>query len=125
VQRLFSVTDGTAENRLTFFMLTTTGYLAFVATTSNNLQASIVDTVLSSGVTKIAIGYATDDYIFYKNGLSLGTDTSGTVPACSQVNVGVAETGLVGTGNFHGWIRSVALFPTRLSNAQLASLTTL
>ena len=122
VQRLFSVTDGSATNRISVIINNATSNIELLVTNGGVSQASIVGSAITSSA-KFAVGYALNDIAFYVNGASAGTDASATIPATSQVNVGVADTGASGTGNFQGWIRSVALFPTRLANATLASLT--
>jgi hypothetical protein len=122
VQRLFSVTDGSATNRISVIINNISSNIELLVTNGGVSQASIVGSAITSSA-KFAVGYAVNDIAFYVNGASAGTDTSATIPATSQVNVGVADTGASGTGNFQGWIRSVALFPTRLANATLASIT--
>jgi hypothetical protein len=60
----------------------------------------------------------------YVNGSQVGTDdTSGTVPACSQVFLGKQES--VAVAEFlNDRIRAAALYTTRLTNTELAALTT-
>jgi hypothetical protein len=70
---------------------------------------------------KMAVAYANNDVAFYINGVQIGTDTSVTIPACSKVNIG--SRGSDDTNFINDHVRSVALFPTRLANATLASLT--
>jgi hypothetical protein len=73
---------------------------------------------------KAAFAYKTNDFVFYLNGVQQGTDTSGTVTS------GMAEISLNGYGsstsnNENATINQVALFKTRLTNAELAALTTI
>jgi len=79
---------------------------------------------LTQTVHKFAAAYKVSDHAFYLNGLLSASSTSATALAwdLSKINLGQAEAG---TNQFNGWIRSVALFPTRLANATLASITTL
>ena len=126
VERLFNVTDGSASaNRIMLLIQENTKVARLIVTASSVAQADIVGSTLVSGVFKMAGAYATDDVALYLNGASVGTDTSATIPACNRVNIGTLETGATGTATFNGWIRSVALFPTRLDNTTLATLTTL
>lgn len=74
--------------------------------------------------TKIAVGYANNDYVIYINGTQVHTDTSGSVPTCSNIFIGKRENGST-TYSAGGDLKQVLLFPTRLSNTQLAELTTL
>lgn len=74
---------------------------------------------------KIAIAYKTNDCALYMNGTQLGTNTSiGTMPTCSEIYLN--ELG----GGFGGPYQATAfnqatLFKTRLSNTELAQLTSL
>ncbi len=71
---------------------------------------------------KLAIAYKANDFAFYVNGTQVATDSSGTVPATSQFSLQYNTA----TANLTSRIyNQVALFPTRLTNAELASLTTI
>ena len=96
---------------------------------STNLQAEVFDaaspqavisfTNSSTGRFKAALAYKANDFVFYVNGTLVGTDTSGTVPACSALGLyNYAQTASVK-------YNQALLFPTRLTNAQLAELTTI
>ena len=90
--------------------------------TSAGQQAAIVSSTLANGRYKIALAYASNDFAFYINGVQIGTDSSGTVPTCSQVIIGNDDSG---NFSYNDSINQVVLFPTRLSNSELASLTSL
>jgi hypothetical protein len=77
----------------------------------------------SFGTKKIAIAYKQNDFALYINGVQIGTDTSGSVPAMNRLYVGrfYGNTAY----NIASGISEVLLFKTRLTNAQLAELTTL
>jgi hypothetical protein len=67
---------------------------------------------------KCAIGYASNDFVFYVNGLNYGNDTSVSIPALSDAyfqNVYPNSKE----------VNQALLFKTRLTNAQLAELTSL
>ena len=70
---------------------------------------------------KVAGGYKNNDFVMYVNGTQIGTDTSGTVPATDTANI---NTSIYGDTN-GSRINSAILFPTRLTNAELAQLTTI
>jgi hypothetical protein len=121
---IFNISDGTADNRI---------YLAFSGASSNILrarvwsggvlQATIDTTTISTlGIRKLAIGYANNDVVFYVNGVQIGTDNSASIPACSQVNLGSSQGNVA---QFNDRIRAAAIYTTRLSNTELASLTSL
>jgi len=82
------------------------------------VQATIAKSSVSIGTHKAAVAYANNDIAFYFDGVQVGTDSSATIPATSQVhlnkNNGVAEK-----------IKQTLIFKERLSNADLATLTTI
>jgi hypothetical protein len=99
---------------------------------SNNLylkvfnSGSAVAALLASGVNianrnKIAIAYKNNDFSFYVNGTQVASQSSGSVPS------GLAnyEFSLGGNEKFIGNINASALWKTRLSNTELATLTTI
>jgi len=71
---------------------------------------------------KVSMAYKVNDFVTYINGVSAGTDTSGAVPvSMSRIDLG-AEVG----SSFTGYeLNQTLLFKTRLTNAQLAELTTI
>ena len=84
-------------------------------------QAEIFTTAFSDG-DKVKIGYAykANDYVLYVNGVQIGTDTSASVPS----SVGTLYVGNIAATEQHP-VEQVLLFKTRLSNAELATLTTI
>ena len=68
----------------------------------------------------MALAYKANDFAFYVNGVSRGTDTSGSVPATSRLQI---TNTVLGSGD--GKTNQAILFPTRLTNAELASLPTI
>ena len=67
-----------------------------------------------------ALAYKTNDFALYINGVQIAIDSSGTVGAMSRLQLGQGVLG-ASVGNTN----SAILFPTRLTNAELAQLTTL
>jgi hypothetical protein len=99
---------------------------------SNNLIVTVYDnSVLQSyldagyclGRKKIALGYKANDFVLYINGVQVATDTSGSVPNTSIIALG---TLYIASGYELGdSINQTALWKTRLTNTQLAQLTTI
>jgi hypothetical protein len=85
-------------------------------------QASINGGSLSVGHHKVAIGYANNDVVLYLDGIQLGSDTSATIPFCDRAYLGVVGTS---TQLQKYQQHQAILFKTRLSNEELASLTTI
>jgi hypothetical protein len=110
-------------------------YGNFVAlSTFNNTNAMYVyvggaNVVAINGTTfvngqryKIAMAYKLNDFVYYLNGTQMGTDTSAGVPS-SMANLRT-DTPYGGKSTSQKY-NSVIFFPTRLTNAELASLTTI
>jgi hypothetical protein len=74
---------------------------------------------LTSGYYKVAFAYKQNDFAFYVNGTQIGTDSSGSVPTCDELYL----SDPLRTTN-HKTSEAI-LFKTRLTNAELASLTTI
>jgi len=71
---------------------------------------------------KVAFGYKANDYVAYINGTQVGTDTSATVPTMSAL---VLNSYFDGTELQKKDINDFKLYNTKLSNSELATLTTL
>lgn len=92
------------------------------------LDQSIISPVFTAGQNKLAFAYstATNGIAFYNNGSLLFQTTVSTLPnVCNSIFLG--SRGLSGVlDNFYNdGVNEAALFTTRLTNAQLAQLTTL
>jgi hypothetical protein len=86
-------------------------------------QAFITKSGLSLGRHKLAACYKNNDWAFYVDGILVGTDTSGTFSGTiSQMVFGY--TSISAYPPFQS-VNQTILFPTRLTNAELASLTTI
>ena len=85
---------------------------------NGSFVGSITSSVLTSGRKKIAFGYILNSLVLYINGVLIGTDLTSTIPTCDRLSLTVSNTGSIETNNF-------ILFPTKLTNAELASITTL
>ena len=120
--RIFAISDGTQANRIAI-LFNTTNRIRLLATVTSATQADInTATNQPAGIYKIAVAYALNDYALYVNGEQIGTDATALVPACSSIFLGTLETGS-GLSSLNDRIRAAALYTTRLSNAELAALT--
>ena len=90
---------------------------------SGSTQAALFGSSISSGRYKIALAYKANDFVLYVNGVQIATDTSGTVPTTSEVLLGIRFQG--DSVNLNDTINESVIFKTRLTNAELASLTTI
>lgn len=76
---------------------------------------------LSVGRHKMAIGYKTNDTVFYIDGVLKTTDTNVTIPTTARLDIG-----FIGGGSINKTQTNLtALWKTRLTNTQLAQLTTI
>jgi hypothetical protein len=73
-----------------------------------------------TGRQKVALAYALNDYAMYINGSQIFTDTAALVPLTSAIIFNHPDLGTV-----NGKVIASGLYATRLSNAELQSLTSL
>lgn len=90
---------------------------------SGSTVAGLFGSNITNGRYKIALAYKANDFVLYVNGVQIATDTSGAVPTCSQVLLGTRYNN--DPFVLADSINSSILFKTRLSNTELAQLTTL
>ena len=120
---VIDISDGTEDNRVMCY-INSSGlfqiYVTISASTDGFISTSFAPSVGSRY--KIAIAYKSNDIAFYVNGTSQGTDTSATIPATSKLTIsnGGASNYLLASQ-----FNEAVLFKTRLTNAELASLTTI
>jgi hypothetical protein len=109
--------DNTTNNRIRMALASTTDQ--GTVTTSGAAQA-VLDggTPAANTATKVAMAYAFNNFALSLNGGAAVTDTTGTVPVVSQLQIG-AETTTV--GNLH--IKKVAFYPIVSTATQLQALT--
>jgi hypothetical protein len=120
------------EVAMTMQGATTATFFEMYYNSNNQLNVNIYNTGIQAGYTssaqiagryKVAFAYKANDFAVYVNGTQVMTDSSGTVPTLSQLAIGYdIASGLYQFGNS---VNQAILFPTRLTNAELASLTTL
>ena len=89
---------------------------------SGSTVTIITSSAVALGVHKIALGYTNGDYALYIDGVSAGTSTNSTdYPSAALTRCNLAVTAY---NVFNDRIRAAALYTTRLTNAELAALTT-
>ena len=147
VSNLIGQTEGTiyAEINNTLMTYSATGYVMRIFADANNevwirkesgtnkytarWRANSVDVYTQStisvlnGNNKIAIAYKTGDSAVYLNGTQIGTSASTGAFSVAPSQIGIGSTSTADF--FNDRIELATLFPTRLTNAQLATLTTL
>ena len=119
---LVAINDGTVNNRIALRIVSTTSISAtvVVAGTSYTISATI-PAIPSSGVVKMALGYKADDYALAINGTIYPFTTTRPVPPTTAVFLG--NNGF-GADFLNDRILAATLYTTRLTDAELATLTT-
>jgi hypothetical protein len=107
-----------ASNFVAMFLLDD-GRPYFYILNSGSVQMAYIGTALSVGYHKFAFGYAANNSVAYIDGVLKSTDTSCTIPATSEVRIGSVQTPVTQAAT----IKQAIVFPTRLSNSDLAALT--
>jgi hypothetical protein len=118
-ENILNVDSGSFGNTM-YLIKTSTGGVVAEIYVSNVAQCLFSYSLPSVGRYKMALAYKANDFAFYVNGVSRGTDSSGSVPTCSRLQLG---NGVLGPSD--GKTNQAIIFPTRLTNAELASLTTI
>lgn len=117
---LFAASDGTTSERI---YASNTSFNGLLVVDGGVTQANIAPTAPSLNTTfKRAVAYKANDFAISHNGAAPGTDTSGTLPTVNRLHIG-ADQG--SSSQLNGHIRRLTYYPTRLSDAQLATLSTL
>jgi hypothetical protein len=94
----------------------------YVQNVSILLNASNITGLSFNTIFKLALGYKNNDYALYLNGVQVYVNTTIGVPPTSNFGLGKALQSEEGSGKE---VAQAALFPTRLTNAQLAEITAL
>jgi hypothetical protein len=120
----FSISDGTTDNWI---------FVGQDADSPNKIRgyvkaggivyADINSGVIANGGVKMAIAYKANDVVLYVNGSLIGSDTSVTIPS-GLTDVSLNNLPSVSQSIIFS-VDQFALFKTRLTNAELASLTTI
>ena len=118
-----SLSDSSSSNYISID--TTSGKAIFARVQSGGSTQATINT--SAGYfedgqrLKCAIAYKANDFAFYINGTQIGTDTSGSVPSTDDIRFARFNGSLAANQS----VNEFKLYNTRLSNSELATLTTL
>jgi hypothetical protein len=123
--RIFAISDASLNNRIAINYNTNNRIDIIVRTnnviTNGTISAS-ASTQLNPGViNKIAFAYKSDEFALYINGSLAGTVTGVFSVTAALQQIGASEITFLGN-QFIQW-NQAALFPTRLTAAQLVDLT--
>jgi len=118
--RVLELTDDTMNNRILIAFGSDTTIITRV-TTATVEQASFTATV-AFGILKIAFAYSSAGCVLFVNGINAASNLSATIPLCNKINIGSTFANL---SQLNDRIRAAAIYTTRLSNTELAALTSL
>jgi hypothetical protein len=117
---LFSFKNTAFTNEV-FAQLLASGGLQVQSYISGALQSNLVYSGATNGHHKIAYAYKQNDFILYIDGVQIAIDTSGNVSATDDFCLGYFNSALTPSCDYN----AAALWKTRLTNTQLAQLTTI
>ena len=114
--------------------LSITNAVVFIVNNSGNINAQlyaagvlVVNTIntpfVVGNIYKVAFGYKSGDSVMFVNGTQVGTTDTDVFVLTTLNAVSLSNTGFYANGGQQA-VKSTVLFPTRLTNAQLATLTT-
>jgi hypothetical protein len=111
--------NGSTDNRVAI-QYNASGQIQAIASSGGSTQGSVVYTI--TGPCKAAFAYNSSGYELFVNGVSRGTFTGSLPTSLTRLDM----NSLAGTfDELGGTINQVLIFKTRLSNSDLATLTTL
>jgi hypothetical protein len=123
--RGIAISDGTSSNRVYVSYTTTTNQITGVYTYSGTTQVSINETLTdSTQFIKFAFKYKENDCAFWVNGIEVGTDNTATEFAADTLDTLNFDSG-AGGSIFYGKCQNLMVFPSALTDTELATLTTL
>jgi hypothetical protein len=90
---------------------------------NNSIQVNGITSggqIMANSITgKSSFVYRVDDFAISGNGATVATDTSGLIINANQLQIGKDESGRY----FNGFLKKIAYYPIRVTNAQLQALT--
>ena len=122
---LLSASDGTTNNRVVIYKNNTDELRMFAQANADIKTNQGASSTGFSGIQKIAFAYKTNDFELYRNGSSVSSDTVGSLAALATLTDIDLGQSYNASNQANMWIRSVALFTRRLSDAECQALTTL
>lgn len=121
-QRLLGVNDGTSDNRVLIVKNTSNQIVFLVSLSGSSTTLDVEDASAYDGDYKFALAYKSTDNAVYVNGSTLGALTNDPSISFGATLTDV-ELGQSAGNQANMWIKSVALFTRRLTNTELAALT--
>lgn len=118
VFRAAAVSDGTSGNAVSLFTYNAKWGGSVTVGGANQCDLLQSGSYTANVPAKVAMAYKANDFAVSVNGLTALTDASGSIPAVDRLSIGSINN----VGPLNGHIRRIAYYPSRLSNAQLQTL---
>jgi hypothetical protein len=124
-RKIISLNDGSSTNLIDAFIGVTGNTITTRVRANDSSLGQINSAVLTQGFYKIAYAYKNSDFVLYVNGVQAGSVSSGTISFTSAVSIAQIGDGEASNDQLGSLIKAAALWKTRLTNTQLAQLTTI
>ena len=111
-----SVSDGTTQNQIRVYQVNGVG-AGYVKTLNVDQAIMTKSGITANTFIKQAIAYKQDSFAYDHAGGTIVTDTSGTIPTVTRLDIG----GLAGNPSLNGWIKKLNYYPQRLINNEVQS----
>lgn len=116
---IFSAEDNTANNRMQL-RNNSSGVMSFTSVITGTAEVSLTNGSFAANVYKIGSAtYKVNDYAASCGGAAVSTDTIARVPIVDRLVIGSGTS----QNWMNGYIKSLAYYPARLTNAQLQAIT--
>ena len=120
----FGISDNIGSNRIVLRLFNPSN-LQLSAVINSSVEISISNSGYTAGNTyKIAGAWKNNDAVIYINGVQVATDTNCNITPSNPLTRISFDNG-VGTAKWENPVSQTLYFPTRLSNEELAALTTI
>ena len=121
---ILAISDGTSANRIQMYKFTDNKIYCERISATQSGSTIIVSSALSVGTYKVAFAYQSGNSYLYINGAQVGATSVATFTFGSMGKVNIGSR-FDDSAILNDRIQLATLFPTRLTNAQLATLTTI
>jgi len=120
--KVICLNSGSFNNRIQINSTAISNQIQGYAQSNGTIYFNAV-TILSdiTSLNKIAVKWKVNDFALWINGVEVATDASGQTP----IGLSVLDFNIVNAAPFFGNVQSVMVFPSALSDTDLAALTTL
>jgi hypothetical protein len=116
-----ALSDGTNNNRMIIRATNASSQTVFIGVNDNTtVWSGVLESALANIVTNTVFAYKLNDIAWVRNGGTVGTDSSATIPVVNQLKLGVDGGG---TFPLNGYLQRITYYPRRLTNSELQALT--